>query len=65
LDNYSTILQDPKDIAFVELLQRGERSTAAFAKVLGLDKMPVEVQRKEVKKTKDRIKKRLERSGDV
>jgi RNA polymerase sigma-70 factor (ECF subfamily) len=65
LDDYSTTLQDPKDIAFVELLQRGERSTTVFAKVLGIDKLPVEVQRKEVKKTKDRIKKRLERSGDV
>lgn len=65
LDDYSTIFQDPKDIAFVELLQRGERSTAEFAKVLGIENKPIEVQRKEVKKSKDRIKKRLERSGDA
>ncbi len=64
-DDYNKLFKDSKDIAFIELLQRGERSTASFAKILGIEKMPIEVQRKEVKKTKDRIKKRLERSGDI
>lgn len=65
VDNGRAIFENPKDIAFVELMKRGERSTTVYAKVLGIDKMSIEMQRKEVKKAKDRIKKYLERSGDA
>jgi hypothetical protein len=44
------------------LLADGERSTAAFARVLGLTDSPEDVQRREVKRVKDRIKRRLQRA---
>jgi hypothetical protein len=45
----------------LELILEGERKTAAFARVLGLENRPVKEQEQEVKRVKDRIKKRLER----
>ena len=50
-----------RDIA--ELIRNGERSTAVFARVLGIADRPEAEQRKLVKRNKDRIKKRLERLG--
>jgi hypothetical protein len=44
------------------LLADGERSTAAFARVLGLTDSPEDEQRREVKRVKDRIKRRLQRA---
>lgn len=57
------IFEDPKDLAIVELIISGERTTAAFVEVLQLRHLPVEQQRREVKRHKDRLKKRLERYG--
>jgi DNA-directed RNA polymerase specialized sigma24 family protein len=57
------IFEDPKDLAMVELMMSGERTTEAFAEVLKLQHLPVEQQRREVKRHKDRLKKRLERYG--
>jgi RNA polymerase sigma-70 factor (ECF subfamily) len=41
----------------------GERKTEAFAKVLEIESKSPEEQRREVKRHKDRIQKRLERYG--
>ena len=57
------IFEDPKDLAMVELIFSGERKTTAFVEVLQLRHLPVEQQRREVKRHKDRLKKRLERYG--
>jgi RNA polymerase sigma-70 factor, ECF subfamily len=57
------IFEDPKDLAMVELMMFGERTTGAFAEVLKLQHLPAEQQRREVKRHKDRLKKRLERYG--
>jgi hypothetical protein len=45
----------------LELMMAGERKTSVYAKTLGLEALPVAEQDREVKKVKDRIKKRLER----
>lgn len=57
------IFGDPKDLALVELIIAGERATVAFVKVLELQHLPADQQRREVKRHKDRLKKRLERYG--
>ena len=57
------LFEDPKDRDVVELILDGERSTEAFVEILRLDGLPIEEQRREVKRHKDRIKKRLERYG--
>jgi RNA polymerase sigma-70 factor (ECF subfamily) len=49
----------------VALMRRGERSTAVIADAMGLGSLPPEEQKREVKKVKDRIKKRLERRGEA
>jgi len=58
------VLQEPTDRAFLNLILRGERSTAAFAQVIGLQDRPFPEQAKAVKRHKDRIMKRLRRLGD-
>jgi hypothetical protein len=45
------------------LMLDGERSSAAYAQVLGITGLPAAEQEREVKRAKDRIKKRLEREG--
>jgi RNA polymerase sigma-70 factor (ECF subfamily) len=57
------IFKDPKDLMMVELIISGERTTEAFVEVLKLQHLPLEQQRREVKRHKDRLKKRLERYG--
>lgn len=57
------IFGDPKDLLMVELMMSGERTTEAFVKVLEIRHLPMEQQRREVKRHKDRLKKRLERYG--
>jgi len=59
----SAILTDPVDRAILDLLCNGERSTAAFAKILGLESLPINEQRKKVKQHKDRVMKCLQRSA--
>lgn len=46
-----------------QLMWRGERSTAVYAAILHIADRPVEEQRREVKRMKDRLKKRLQRAG--
>jgi len=46
-----------------ELMCRGERRTPVYAEMLGLSHLPPKEQRHEVKRWKDRIRKRCERSG--
>jgi RNA polymerase sigma-70 factor (ECF subfamily) len=47
----------------LELMLRGERKTSAYAAAYGIGHLPVEEQRREVKRVKDRLKKRWERAG--
>jgi len=47
----------------LELMLEGERRTEVYAAVLGLTNRPILEQRLEVKRVKDRLKKRLERAG--
>jgi RNA polymerase sigma-70 factor (ECF subfamily) len=52
---------DGVDRRLVQMMADGVRSTAAFAAVLELSHLPVELQRKDVKRHKDRLGKILER----
>ncbi|MCY3664748.1 MAG: hypothetical protein OXH81_03745 [Gemmatimonadetes bacterium] len=65
-DSLNELLDDPKDRAVVKLMMEGERATEVFAQVLELEALSEDQQRTEVKKNKDRIKKRLQRHhGDI
>lgn len=61
LKDLTAIFDSPVDMEMAKLILQGERDTAAFAKVLGIDGSNIDEQRKEVKRQKDRIKKRIER----
>jgi RNA polymerase sigma-70 factor (ECF subfamily) len=52
-----------RDLEILKLIMAGEKKTGAFAKVLEIENRTPEEQRKEVKRHKDRIQKRLERYG--
>jgi RNA polymerase sigma-70 factor (ECF subfamily) len=52
-----------RDLEILKLIMAGEKKTEAFAKVLQIENRSPEEQRKEVKRHKDRIQKRLERYG--
>jgi len=54
-----------RDLEILKLIMAGERKTEAFAKVLEIESKSPEEQRREVKRHKDRIQKRLERYGKV
>jgi RNA polymerase sigma-70 factor (ECF subfamily) len=56
-------LSDPRDQQILALRLQGERRTEAFAEILGISHLPIEAQRREVKRTKDRIDKILRRRG--
>ena len=58
------LFKDPRDREAVELLIEGERSTEAFAKVWGLERLPAKEQASQVKRHKDRIKKMFGRHGE-
>jgi hypothetical protein len=62
-DEFMSLLQDPKDRQILALRLQGERRTEAFAAILGVSHLPIEVQRREVKRAKDRIDKTLRRKG--
>jgi DNA-directed RNA polymerase specialized sigma24 family protein len=47
----------------LELLRQGERKTGPYAVALGIGHLPVAAQRQQVKRVKDKLKKRLERAG--
>ena len=55
----------PAESAVLRLMMEGERSTAAAVKLLGIEHLPTSEQAKEVKRVKDRIKKRIQRKGVV
>ncbi len=60
----SALFDDPRDRQLAELVLEGERSIEVCARILGLEGLPIVEQRREVKRHKDRIKKRLERYGE-
>ena len=59
----NALFYDPRDRQLAELVLEGERSIKLFARILGVENLPIDEQRREVKRHKDRIKKRLERYG--
>jgi RNA polymerase sigma factor (sigma-70 family) len=54
------------ELRVLDLMLQGERKTAVFAEALGITHLPGNLQRTEVKRAKDKLKKRIERetSGD-
>jgi hypothetical protein len=48
--------------AVLSLMAEGERKTEAYARILGILHLPPAAQRSEVKRVKDRLKRRLERA---
>jgi len=52
-------LQNPNDQQLLALRLQGVRRTEAFAEILGITHLPIEMQRREVKRAKDRIDKML------
>jgi RNA polymerase sigma-70 factor, ECF subfamily len=58
-----SLLQEPRDRQILALRLQGERRTEAFADILNLSHLPIETQRREVKRAKDRIDKILRRKG--
>ena len=54
-------LQNPNDQQLLALRLQGVRRTEAFAEILGITHLPIETQRREVKRAKDRIDKMLRR----
>ncbi len=56
-------LPDPRDRQILALRLQGERRTEAFAEILGISHLPIEAQRREVKRNKDRIDKIVRRHG--
>jgi RNA polymerase sigma-70 factor (ECF subfamily) len=57
------LFANPIDLKLADLIIDGERSTEVFAKALGIENVSTKEQRREVKRHKDRIKKRLSRYG--
>ncbi|HEY7065728.1 MAG TPA: hypothetical protein VII06_29910 [Chloroflexota bacterium] len=53
----------PGEAEAFRLLQDGERKTAPYAAALGIAHLPAAEQRQQVKRVKDKLKKRLERAG--
>ncbi|MCI0400285.1 MAG: hypothetical protein L0Z68_03130 [Gammaproteobacteria bacterium] len=61
LQELAALFYTQADVDMAKLVLQGERDTAAFAKVLGIEEFDFSEQRKVVKRQKDRIKKRIER----
>jgi DNA-directed RNA polymerase specialized sigma24 family protein len=49
------------ELRCLDLLMQGERKTSLFAQALGIEHLPTEDQEADVKKVKDKLKKRIER----
>lgn len=64
LQNLKSRFRDPKDLQMLELILDGERATEKFAVILEIENLPLDHQRRAVKKHKDRLKKRLERYAE-
>lgn len=54
---------DEQDRRLLSLMMNGERKTAAYVNVLGIERADPDEQRRTVKRHKDRLTKRLERLG--
>jgi DNA-directed RNA polymerase specialized sigma24 family protein len=63
LNELRAVIPDPRDWQVVLFMLQGERSTSVFATVLGIEHLSITDQRKQVKKVKDRLHKRLKRYG--
>lgn len=61
LDGLRNIFPDSNDLEAAMLILGGERSTTVFAEAMGIDNLPLDQLRQEVKRHKDRLKKRLKR----
>jgi DNA-binding CsgD family transcriptional regulator len=57
-----TVSFTSQEAEVLALMRQGERRTLEFARVLGISELPAEQQRREVKRVKDRIKRRVERA---
>jgi hypothetical protein len=56
-------LEDPRERQVAELMFAGVSEVSAFANVLRIEHLPIEEQRDQVKRCKDRVTKRLQRLG--
>ncbi len=63
LKRFQSEITDPRDWQVLLLMFDGERSTSAFATILEIDHLPMDEQRRLVKRTKDRLRQRLKRYG--
>jgi RNA polymerase sigma-70 factor (ECF subfamily) len=54
-----------QEIAVVELMLAKERKTEVYARAYGIEHLPVEEQRREIKKVKDKLQKRIDRARDA
>lgn len=63
-DRLDKAFPDPEDRAVAELILDGVRATAAYAEVLGITDWPIEAQAEEVKRRKDKVKKRMQRGAE-
>lgn len=63
---YEVVLASCNEIErrVLELMRRGEKRTSVYAKVMGLGDQPKAEQRREVKKMRDRLEKRLDREKE-
>ncbi len=57
------IVTNPTDKKLLELMLDGERKTERYAEVLGISHLNADEQRRQVKRAKDRLTKRLQRLG--
>ncbi len=58
-----SVVPDPRDRRLMRLMLEGERTTAVYARVLGIEHQDRTLQTRDVKRHKDRLKKRLARLG--
>jgi hypothetical protein len=63
LDEIRTKLT-PQECKVLDLMSNGERQTSVYAEALEVSELDVAEQEREVKRVKDRLKKRLERAGE-
>lgn len=64
LGKLTELLDDPTDKRVFQLRAMGERRTEQFARVMGIIHLPIDEQRREVKRAKDRIDKQLRRGKE-
>jgi len=64
VENVFQGIENLRDRQLLKLMLKGERETAVFAAVLGIQDVPVPQQRKVVKQHKDRLKQQLKRLGE-